>query len=335
MQALKYSDVNLWPQRGVVGSRKNVDTSVLIGKRIFPLPIVPANMRCAIDWRLSKLLANNGYFYIMHRFGEEEENPVEDAMMVRSFLNDIEKENIVRSISVGINNPDKGFYVWGKMLEACGELDYVTIDVAHGDHPFVYGMIGEVKRFHPEATVIAGNVATPSGAAYLYGAGADFVKVGVGQGAPCTTKDKTGFTEPMFSCVKMIHDSHPEIPLIADGGVRCNGDIAKAIVAGATLVMAGSLFAACKDSPAPESEAVEIKKGFETKEKVKLYWGSASFENGNRHNIEGQMIPLAMNSMTYLEKMAEIKEDLQSAASYAGVKRVEDMRGRPIFRLAR
>ena len=136
----------------------------------------------------------------------------------------------------------------------------------------------------------------------------------------------------MFSCIRRIHEAHPTIPLIADGGIRENGHIAKAIVAGATLVMAGSIFAACKDSPAPEGEdATEIVGGFEKRERVKMYWGSASYENGNRRNIEGRMVPLAFENMTYLEKLKEIQEDLQSSISYAGVTNVGAMRGLPIF----
>ena len=77
--------------------------------------------------------------------------------------------------------------------------------------------------------------------------GADAIKVGIGQGSQCTTKDKTGFTMPMFSCMLECAKG-ANIPLIADGGVKCNGDVAKALIAGADMVMIGGMFAECVDS---------------------------------------------------------------------------------------
>ena len=177
----------------------------------------------------------------------------------------------------------------------------------------------------PEAIVIAGNVATPSAVRDLAVWGADMVKVGIGQGSPCTTKDKTGFTMPMFSCVKecsnlikgdlfIDQDSPAEtIPVIADGGVKCNGDIAKALVAGASMVMAGGAFACCSDSPA---HAIEIDGAIH-----KAYFGSASFENKKtKTHIEGILKNVPTCGMTLKSKLIEMKEDLQSSISYAGGK---------------
>ena len=154
----------------------------------------------------------------------------------------------------------------------------------------------------------------------MSGWGADIVKVGVGQGSPCTTKDKTGFTVPMFSCVQSCSNlyngefedqEHEKIPIIADGGVRCNGDIVKALVAGATMVMAGGLFAACTDSPA---KLIKFNGDY-----LKGYFGSASYENkGSLNHIEGKLNAIEDNRMTYERKLEEIREDIQSAISYAG-----------------
>ena len=150
--------------------------------------------------------------------------------------------------------------------------------------------------------------------------GADAVKVGIGQGSPCTTKYKTGFTMPMFSCVKKCSDlfsgswedsSSEKIPIIADGGIKHNGDIAKAIVAGATLTMAGSMFSVCRDSPA----ASVVCDG----RIYKQYFGSASEHNkGEKRHIEGVMKEVACNDMSYEEKLQEIQQDIQSSISYAG-----------------
>ncbi len=180
-------------------------------------------------------------------------------------------------------------------------------------------MIKFIKKELPITKIIAGNVATRQAVIDLANAGADVVKVGIGQGSPCTTKDKTGFTLPMFSCTKSCssvyigedEDNLNKVPIIADGGVECNGDIAKSIVAGADMVMAGGLFASCIDSPAI---VIEINGEFH-----KAYFGSASYENKkHRNHIEGKLNKIKNNGMTYEQKLKEIKQDLQSSISYAG-----------------
>jgi GMP reductase len=101
------------------------------------------------------------------------------------------------------------------------------------------------------------------------------------------------------------------IPIIADGGVKCNGDIAKALVAGANMVMAGGLFATCSDSPA---ETIKI-----DGKVCKAYFGSASAQNkGHNNHIEGTLKNLTSDGMTYATKLKEIQQDLQSSISYAG-----------------
>jgi GMP reductase len=173
----------------------------------------------------------------------------------------------------------------------------------------------------PDLFIIGGNIATTD--AYLrmlpY---VQAVKVGIACGASCITYNKTGFASPMFSTVQAIYNERCEMgigdydilpqPLpfiIADGGISCNGDIAKALVAGADMVMAGSMFARCIDSPAMVDPTDPTKK---------LYFGSASLMNGNKKNIEGRTISMPMNGMTYEQKMNEIHQDLTSAISYAG-----------------
>ena len=180
-------------------------------------------------------------------------------------------------------------------------------------------MIKFIKKELPSTKIIAGNVATRQAVIDLANAGADAVKVGIGQGSPCTTKDKTGFTLPMFSCTKDCSNTYIgkseenlfRVPIIADGGIKCNGDIAKAMVAGADMVMAGGLFASCVDSPAA---VIEINGEFH-----KAYFGSASYENKkHRNHIEGKLNKIKNNGMTYKQKLKEIQQDLQSAISYSG-----------------
>jgi IMP dehydrogenase len=125
------------------------------------------------------------------------------------------------------------------------------VDTAHGHSEGVLHIIREIKRIHPNTQVIGGNVATADGALALVEAGADGVKVGVGPGSICTTRVVAGVGVPQLSAIYNASKAlkGTGIPVIGDGGIRYTGDIAKAIVAGASSIMAGSLFAGCEESP--------------------------------------------------------------------------------------
>lgn len=131
------------------------------------------------------------------------------------------------------------------------EVDLITVDTAHGHSEGVLKTVKEIKRNHPGIQVLAGNVATAAGARDLAEAGADGVKVGIGAGAICTTRIVAGIGVPQITaileCAEALEGSG--IPIVADGGVRYSGDIAKAIAAGAGSVMLGSLFAGTEESP--------------------------------------------------------------------------------------
>ena len=197
------------------------------------------------------------------------------------------------------------------LLIGCFRIDFITIDIAHGHSKNMKIALDAIRPMF-KGKIVAGNVATPEGVGDLVEWGADVVKVGVGGGAPCTTKNKTGFHVPMATCAQKCA-SVDIAPLIIDGGIRENGDIAKALVAGCMIdkpimIMIGSLFASCLDSPA-------------NGDKVKLYFGSASETcKGDRLHIEGKVIQIETNGMTYAEKLEEIRQDLASAISYAGGK---------------
>ncbi len=130
-------------------------------------------------------------------------------------------------------------------------VDLVCIDTAHGHSQGVLDTIKEVKTRYPKLDVVAGNVATKEGAQALIDAGVDGVKVGVGPGSICTTRVIAGVGVPQLSAIMLAAEACEKagIPLIADGGIRYTGDVAKAIAAGADAIMAGSIFAGVDESP--------------------------------------------------------------------------------------
>ena len=258
---------------------------------------------------LAKAMSEDGFFYIMHRFGNR----------LKDVVTQMNEENwSVISVSMGVKINDKKDVV--ALAKYKQRVDYITIDIAHGHCSRMKSAIECIKKHMPSTKIIAGNVCTAAAVRNLYEWGADAVKVGIGQGSPCTTKYKTGFTMPMFSCVKLCSnikagcwedDFKESIPIIADGGIEHNGDITKALVAGATMVMAGGIFASCTDSPAVSSNINGVPH--------KAYFGSASFENkGHSKNIEGKLTNIISSGMTYESKLKEIKQDIQSSISYSG-----------------
>ncbi|MCL8207886.1 MAG: IMP dehydrogenase [Actinomycetia bacterium] len=154
-------------------------------------------------------------------------------------------------------------------LVAAG-VDAIVVDTAHGHSRGVLEQVRRVKAAFPSVDVIAGNVATYEGARALVEAGADAVKVGVGPGSICTTRVVAGVGVPQITAVWEAYRAtrDTDVPVIADGGIRLSGDIVKALAAGASTVMIGSLFAGCEESPGE----MEIYKG----RSFKVYRGMGS-----------------------------------------------------------
>jgi len=298
MPAYDYDDIALIPQYFKGTSRSQLNTSVRVGDHWFKLPVIPANMKCVIDVDSARTLQSNGYFYVMHRFD------IDSVSFVEQCYN--EKWNTC-SISVGVKERDRQVIV--SLANKKLSPHFITVDIAHGHCSAMRDMLKHIKQHLPKTFIIAGNIATTSAYEDLQSWGANAIKCGIGPGKSCTTKLKTGFFTPMFTSIKFIR-SNARIQntlLIADGGIQHNGDIAKAMVAGADLVMIGSMFAQCVDSPAVSING------------EKVYYGSASAENKSiQKNIEGRKLLIESNGMTYLQKMQEITEDLQSSISYAG-----------------
>lgn len=296
MKALTYSDITLIPSYTDLVSRKEADTSRYLGHKLFALPVMPSNMECVINENIAKFLSENDYFYVMHRF----------KIDILEFVRKANEQNWrTISISIGVKQSDKNLI---ENIIACNyHVDYITIDIAHGHSIQMRDMLEFLRQKFNNVFIIAGNIATPEAAHDLSKWGANAIKVGVGPGAACSTAEKTGFHSPMFSTIQEIA-RYAKCDIIADGGVRSNGDIAKALVAGADWVMAGSLFATCIDSP-----AAILPDG------TKIYYGSASQHcKGHTNNVEGKMIHIVSNGMSYAKKLNEIKQDLQSSITYSG-----------------
>ncbi len=167
-------------------------------------------------------------------------------------------------------------------------VDVLVIDTAHGHSEIVLLATGRVREAFPEVQLIAGNVATRAGAAALVARGVDAVKVGVGPGSICTTRVVTGIGVPQLTAVMEAVQGAGDIPVIADGGVKYSGDIVKALAAGASSVMMGSMLAGTEESPG-ESFLLEGRR-------FKMIRGMGSLSamqdgSADRYFQEGEMSP--------------------------------------------
>lgn len=307
MEIFDYDNVLLLPRKCRVESRAECDTSVTLGARSFRLPVVPANMKTVVNESICKWMADNGYFYVMHRF---------DLDNV-AFVKGMQKAGVFASISLGVKQAD---YDTVDQFKAQGLVpEYITIDIAHGHSDNVRDMIMYIKEHLPESFVIAGNVATPEAVIDLENWGADATKVGVGPGKVCITKLKTGFGTGgwQLSALKWCARVATK-PIIADGGIRSHGDIAKSVRFGASMVMIGSLFAGHEESP---GATVEV-----NGELFKEYYGSASdFNKGEYKHVEGKRI-LEPIKGKLANTLIEMEQDVQSSISYAGGTKLMDVR---------
>ena len=307
MEIFDYDHILLLPRKCRVESRSECDAGIDFGGRRFKLPVVPANMKTVVDEKLCIWLAEHGYFYVMHRFDFDN----------LAFVRDMKARGLYASISVGIKPAD---YADIDRLAAEGLTpEYITIDIAHGHSDQVRDMIGHIKTRLPGSFVIAGNVATPEAVIDLENWGADATKVGVGPGKVCITRLKTGFGTGgwQLSAVKWCARVATK-PIVADGGIRHHGDIAKSIRFGATMIMIGSLFACHEESP---GRTVEVD-GVQYKE----YYGSASdFNKGEYKHVEGKRI-LEPIKGKLADTLIEMEQDVQSSISYAGGRKLMDVR---------
>ncbi len=233
------------------------------------LPIIAANMDTVCEDEMAIAMAKLGGIGIIHRF-----------LPISVHARMIETVKAEGDLLVGgaVGTDHDGIERSRALVDA--GCDALVLDIAHGHAEHALNACRELKSNFPDTDVIAGNVATRQGAEDLVTAGADAIKVGVGPGGVCTTRLVAGVGVPQLTAI--ADASGVAVPVIADGGIKTSGDMAKAIAAGADTVMIGSLFAGTKESP---GDVESTAKGL-----VKRVRGMASFEaleaRAERHGEE-------------------------------------------------
>ena len=252
--SVTFDDVLLSPAYSEI-KPKDVDTSITIGKVKLHIPILSAAMDTVTENKMAINLALHGGLGVIHR-NMPIDKQASEVKKVHSFKVNVKKfqnavinsnKQIAVGAAIGVENN-----AYLRLLELLKVgVDIVFIDVAHAHTKTTLQFIEKAKKVLKKTPLIVGNIATKKAASDLISAGVDAIKVGIGPGSICTTRVVTGVGIPQLSAVMDTFQVAKKfkIPVIADGGIKTSGDIAKAIAGGASACMIGSLFAGTEESP--------------------------------------------------------------------------------------
>ncbi|CAM6005511.1 unnamed protein product [Sphagnum balticum] len=342
MKGLTFDDVLIIPQFSDVYSRKDVDLS--FNGANYPymsLPIISANMDTVTGPEMAKAMLLNGGMGCLHRFCTIDENV---KMLEESLLYATGESVRYPFVSIGLGNNelDRAYALFN-----AGAWTFV-IDVAHGAQMEVVKQVKRLRNIiNDNGAIIVGNFAGSSSVSnflfYLGNTRIDGIKVGIGPGSACTTRVKTGVGYPQINAIwEIAHET--QIPIIADGGMKASGDIAKAFAAGASMAMLGSLLAGTDEAPgeivytsvadAREFDGLDL---VGQKTAFKKYRGSASKEsyesqgkNAAHRTAEGESFMVPYKGPVK-EVLQDIEGGLRSAFTYVGARNLKEFQEKAKF----
>ncbi len=318
-----FNDVLISPKYNKIVSRRDVKFETQVTKNYkLDIPIIAANMDTICESEMAIALGRLGGLGVLHRF-----------LSIEDQVNEVKKiktEKLIAAAAIGV----KDFEERTKALSEAG-INIIVLDVAHGHSKRTGKTLDWIKNNYPEIDVIVGNIATKDAAEYFISKKADGIKVGIGPGSACTTRIMTGAGVPQITAIMDVYEAtQGRVPVIADGGIKCPGDIVKAIGAGADTVMSGSIFAGCDETP---GEILE-KDG----KKVKEYRGMASYlATVKKLKLDGQKIDEDVHvegEATTIDCRGSITHvihkylgGLASGMTYVGADTIEKLRGKADF----
>lgn len=314
--ALSFDDVLLIPRFSSVIPKEDIDVSTRVSRNVsLRIPIVSSPMDTVTEARMAIALAEEGGIGIIHR-NMPADREAEEVRRVK-------ERGLIVGAAVGALDEER----FRKLVDAGADL--VVIDAAHGHSENVIRSIRRYKEI-ADVDVVAGNIVTPEGAEDLISAGADGLRVGLGAGSMCFTREVCGVGVPQLQAIAWVADvaSSYGVPVIADGGVKRIGDVVKALAAGADCVMLGRMLAGTDEAP---GEVIE-RNGVE----LKRYRGMGSPEVIEKLDRYSKLIPEGLSG--YVPYKGSVREvirliigGLKSGMGYVGASNLEELRRKSLF----
>lgn len=314
---LDFDDVLIVPKRSTLSSRKDVTlernfTFLNSGMKYSGIPIMAANMDTVGNMATAKILNEYGMFTCLHKFIYNDDDFSEYKDLIKK------TENLAPSI--GIKDES--------ILYKYSNFYYLCLDVANGYTESFVQFVKRTREKYKNVTIIAGNVATPEMTEELILSGVDIVKVGIGPGAGCLTRDKTGVGYPQLSAIIECADAAHGLKghIIADGGCRTPADISKAFGAGADFVMLGGMLASHDENSKFDEEGNTLFYGMSSTEAMKKYYGSVE----KHRTSEGRVVKTKSKGSLY-NTIQDILGGVRSACTYVGANSLKEMSKRTTF----
>lgn len=318
-----FNDVLIVPKYNKIISRRDVKFETWVTKNYkLDIPIIAANMDTICESEMAIALGRLGGLGVIHRFLS-----IADQV---SEIKKVKEQNLISAAAIGV----KDYEERAKALNEVG-VNIIVLDVAHGHSKRTGKTLDFLKNTYPNIDVIVGNVATKDAAEYFISKKADGIKVGIGPGSACTTRIMTGAGVPQITAIMDVYEAtQGRVPVIADGGIKCPGDLTKAIGAGADTIMSGAIFAGTDETPGE----IVIKDGKSYKE----YRGMASFlATVKKLKLDGQKIEedvhvegeaaMVLSSGPISKVVHRYLGGLASGMTYVGADTIESLRGKADF----
>ena len=328
-EALTFDDVTLAPNYSEI-LPSEVNTATQLSKNlILNIPILTSAMDTVTEARMGVAIGNSGGIGVIHR-NLTIDDQIKEIRKVKS-------KKILVGAAVGASSQEHKRAE--KILKE--NLDLIVVDTAHGHTKKVAEIIKKIKNLKPKKTALcAGNIATAEAAKFLVRLGVDIIKVGIGPGSICTTRLVAGIGVPQLSAILNVRNGigKSKTTLIADGGIKFSGDIAKALAAGADGVMIGSLFAGTDEAPGK----ILRKKG----KLFKIFRGMGSIGAMNKGSADRYFQKKQKDTSKYVAEGVEglvkykgsakkiiyqLVGGLKSSMGYLGSPKVKDLRKKPKF----
>lgn len=324
---LGFKDVMIRPKRSALKSRSQVSlerefTFRNSGKKWSGVPLIAANMDTVGTFEMAKALAEHQIMTAVHKHYSVEE--------WSTFLNDNPEIYPHIALSTGTGKTDEQKIA--EILKLHPKIEFLCIDVANGYSEHFVEFVKRARQNYPEITIIAGNVVTGEMVEELILAGADIIKVGIGPGSVCTTRIKTGVGYPQLSAIIECADAAHGLGghIIADGGCKIPGDVAKAFGGGADFVMLGGMFAGHDESG---GDMVE-----ENGKKFRLFYGMSSQTAMEKHAggvaeyraSEGKTVKVPYKGSVN-DTVKDILGGVRSTCTYVGASQLKELSKRTTF----